>query len=96
MASTRGIVMLFAALATFVHGHAAMVQIKGANGVIGQGMGIIATTPRDGSTRNPFEQDTSIIRDRDINSGKAGVCGRTPAGGSNDVEAEVTSTSIVL
>lgn len=70
--------------------------------------GIIASTPRDGTTRRPFQQDTSIIRDREITSGKAGfviyhlqfvtralhfmpsVCGRTLAGGNNDVQSQLT------
>lgn len=37
---------------------------------------------------SPFEQDTSIIRDREIASGKTGACGRTKVAGSLDVAAE--------
>ncbi|KAJ6592333.1 hypothetical protein B0H19DRAFT_890137, partial [Mycena capillaripes] len=67
--------------------------VTGANGVQAAGFGIIASTPRDGTTRKPFQQDTSIIRDKDIASGKAGVCGRTLAGGSNDVAAQLAAAS---
>ncbi|KAJ7687873.1 hypothetical protein B0H17DRAFT_939051 [Mycena rosella] len=67
--------------------------VTGANGVQAAGFGIIASTPRDGSTRKPFEQDTSVIRDNEITSGKAGVCGRTAAGGSNDVAAQLAAAS---
>jgi hypothetical protein len=51
--------------------------------------GIIESTPRDGSRAKPFQQDTSVIRDREIASGKTGVCGRTSAGGNNDVAAQL-------
>jgi hypothetical protein len=34
-----------------------------------------------------------VIRDREISSGRTGVCGRTAAGGNNDVAAEVESAS---
>jgi hypothetical protein len=52
-------------------------------------LGIIASTPRDGSSPKPFEQDTSVIRNKDIASGKTGVCGKTAAGGNNDVAAQL-------
>lgn len=89
MFSSRQIVLIFAVLATFVHGHGALVSVTGANGVNGIGMGIDTSTPRTGTTRKPFQQDTSIIRDKEIASGTAGVCGRTLEGGSNDVATEV-------
>ncbi|GAA6032514.1 hypothetical protein JCM8097_004794 [Rhodosporidiobolus ruineniae] len=70
-------------------GHGLLAEIKGANGVTGAGFGVDASTPRDGSAAVPFEQDTSIIRDREIASGKAGACGRTKEAGSLDVAAEM-------
>ncbi|KAJ7231658.1 hypothetical protein C8J57DRAFT_1384712 [Mycena rebaudengoi] len=42
--------------------------------------------------KNPFQQDTSIIRDKEIQSGRAGVCGRTPAGGNNDVATQLEAS----
>ena len=89
MRSVQALVTLFAALATSVHGHGAMVAVTGANGITAIGMGIDTSTPRDGTRRNPFQQDTSIIRDNEIASGEAGPCGRTLAGGVNDVAASV-------
>jgi hypothetical protein len=86
----RSLVILLAALASEVYGHGAMVAITGANGVTAIGMGIDTSTPRDGTRRRPFQQDTSIIRDREIESGRAGACGRTLEGGNNDVAAGVT------
>ncbi|KAF7351991.1 GEgh 16 [Mycena venus] len=76
-----------------VQAHGTITGVTGANGVQAAGFGIIASTPRDGTTRKPFQQDTSIIRDKEIASGKAGVCGRTNAGGNNDVAAQLAAAS---
>ncbi|KAJ7304556.1 hypothetical protein DFH08DRAFT_721746, partial [Mycena albidolilacea] len=67
--------------------------VTGANGVQAAGFGIIATTPRTGSSPKPFEQDTSVIRDKEISSGKTGACGRTAAGGNNDVASQLAAAS---
>ncbi|KAJ7232260.1 hypothetical protein C8J57DRAFT_1383932 [Mycena rebaudengoi] len=72
--------------------HSTITGVAGANGVKAAGFGIIASTPRDGSKKNPFQQDTSIIRDKEIQSGRAGVCGRTPAGGNNDVATQLQAS----
>ncbi|GAA95807.1 uncharacterized protein L969DRAFT_87852 [Mixia osmundae IAM 14324] len=71
------------ALASVALGHGALVAVQGENGVTGKGIGIVDSTPRDGTRRDPFQADTSIIRDREITAGTAGVCGRTLAGGNN-------------
>ncbi|KAJ6473326.1 hypothetical protein DFH09DRAFT_1380280 [Mycena vulgaris] len=63
------------------HAHGTITGVTGANGVQAAGFGIIASTPRNGATPKPFEQDTSVIRDKEIASGKTGACGRTAAGG---------------
>ncbi|EIM90688.1 uncharacterized protein STEHIDRAFT_90522 [Stereum hirsutum FP-91666 SS1] len=73
--------------------HGTITAIAGANGVNSQGFGVISSTPRDGSTPKPFEQDTSIIRDNEIDSGKADVCGRTKAGGNNDVATQLAAAA---
>jgi len=69
--------------------HGVITAVRGANGVTGGSFGMVESTPRDGSGANPFQTDTSIIRDREIASGKVGGCGRTPAGGPNDMAAEM-------
>jgi len=76
-----------------VQAHGTITGVTGANGVQAAGFGIIASTPRDGSTPVPFEQDTSVIRNVEIDSGKTGVCGRTKAGGNNDVAAQLAAAS---
>ncbi|EJC99890.1 uncharacterized protein FOMMEDRAFT_93383 [Fomitiporia mediterranea MF3/22] len=79
------------ALALHAHAHGVLTAVTGANGVSGQGFGVIASTPRDGTKRNPFQQDTSIIRDKEIQNGDAGACGRTLAGGNNDVASQLSA-----
>ncbi|KAF8751606.1 hypothetical protein RHS01_08533 [Rhizoctonia solani] len=86
-------VLLVLAAISSVNAHGAMVAVTGSNGVTGQGFGIVETTPRDGTRRQPFQTDTSIIRDREIASGDAGPCGRTLAGGVNDMAAQMEAAS---
>ncbi|KAF9494224.1 hypothetical protein BDN71DRAFT_1393557 [Pleurotus eryngii] len=81
------------AVALHVSAHGVITAVTGANGVTGAGFGVDASTPRDGSRRNPFQQDSSIIRDKEITSGKADVCGRTLAGGVNDVQTMLAAAS---
>jgi len=78
-------------LSCSANAHGVLTAISGANGVTAQGFGVIASTPRTGSTPNPFEQDTSVIRQNEIQSGKTGVCGRTKAGGDNDVTTQLNA-----
>ncbi|KAJ7042415.1 hypothetical protein C8F04DRAFT_1207932 [Mycena alexandri] len=76
-----------------VQAHGTITGVTGANGVQAAGFGIIATTPRNGGLPKPFEQDTSVIRNQAIASGKTGVCGSTAAGGNNDVAAQLAAAS---
>lgn len=75
-----------------VAGHGALTTITGANGITAAGFGIDPSTPRDGSSPNPFEQDTSVIRNNEIQSGKTDVCGRTKIGGNNDVATQLAGS----
>ncbi|KAJ7207898.1 hypothetical protein GGX14DRAFT_365955 [Mycena pura] len=75
------------------HAHGTITAVTGANGVNGAGFGIIASTPRNGALPIPFEQDTSVIRDKAIQSGQTGVCGKTAAGGNNDVASQLAAAS---
>jgi len=89
--------LVFAAISTSaflnVHAHGTITGVTGANGVQAAGFGIIASTPRNGALPVPFEQDTSVIRDAEIATGKTGVCGSTKAGGNNDVAAQLAAAS---
>ncbi|CAE6435069.1 unnamed protein product [Rhizoctonia solani] len=84
--------LLFTAVSS-VSAHGALVAVTGTNGVDGQGFGVVDSTPRDGTRRNPFQTDTSIIRDKEIASGDAGACGRTLAGGVNDMAAQMEAAA---
>ncbi|KAF8588626.1 hypothetical protein K439DRAFT_572967 [Ramaria rubella] len=92
---TRSFVLSIVLLSTFNHvsAHGTITSVTGANGVQSAGFGIIADTPRNGGLPVPFEQDTSVIRDNEIASGKTGVCGSTKAGGNNDVSAQLAAAS---
>ncbi|KAF7320122.1 putative gEgh 16 [Mycena kentingensis (nom. inval.)] len=87
------IAFLAIALCSTVHAHGTITAVQGANGVQAAGFGVLADTPRDGTRRRPFQQDTSIIRDREIERGDAGACGRTLAGGNNDVATQLAAAS---
>ncbi|KAI9188199.1 hypothetical protein H9P43_002596 [Blastocladiella emersonii ATCC 22665] len=71
---------------TSVHAHGAIVGAKGLNNIQGKAIGVLDNTPRTGTRANPFQRDSSIIRDRDIRSGRSGPCGRTIAGGNNNIQ----------
>lgn len=52
---------IFFVFVTSVAAHGAMVRVVGNADPrsVGQGMGIVPETPRDGTRRNPFQSDTS-------------------------------------
>jgi hypothetical protein len=60
--STSVVLGLFASLFSTVHGHGTMVAIQGANGVTAAGMGIIASTPRNGALPVPFEVSVWLVQ----------------------------------
>jgi Egh16-like virulence factor len=53
--------------------------------VTGQPFGVDPTTPRDGSTPNPFERDTTIFK-----RGAPSGCGKTKQSGALDCTQEAT------
>jgi len=60
------------ALSNLVAGHGAIVGATGDAGGQGSAIGIDASTPRDGSRRNPFQQDSTRFR-----GDAADSCGET-------------------
>jgi hypothetical protein len=110
---TRAICL--SALASLAAAHGAITAVKGANGLMGVGMGIDPSTPRNGVTAKPYQvctptspyysppltvpilqQDTSIIRDFEIMTGKVGPCGRTKQKGAIDIAAEMEGEQSIL
>ncbi|KAF2839919.1 hypothetical protein M501DRAFT_1016003 [Patellaria atrata CBS 101060] len=63
-------------------GHGAIVAATGDQGGDGTAIGIDASTPRDGTRRRPFQQDTTRFQ-----GDQADACGETLGGGDNDVES---------
>jgi hypothetical protein len=83
MPSTRSLLALtLLAAARLVAGHGAIVSATGDAGGAGSALGIDPSTPRDGTTRNPFQQDTTRFK-----GASAKTVGETLAGGDNDLEA---------
>ncbi|KAI9190289.1 hypothetical protein H9P43_001730 [Blastocladiella emersonii ATCC 22665] len=83
--ATTVLLALLATAATSVNAHGAIVGAQGIAGPQGKALGVLESVPRTGTGRNPFQTDTSIIRDGEIRSGRSGPCGRTIAGGNNDM-----------
>ncbi|KAL2177785.1 uncharacterized protein P884DRAFT_292002 [Thermothelomyces heterothallicus CBS 202.75] len=74
--------LLVSLFATGSSAHGVVTLIKGANGVDMPGLSVVDGTPRDCSTNRCGSQaDTSIIRDREISSGRVGPLGRTQGSG---------------
>ena len=65
------IVAMFAA-ATLVAGHGAIVKAVGDQGGAGSAIGVDPNTPRDGTKRNPFQQDSTRFK-----GDNAATCGQT-------------------
>ncbi|KAF2502769.1 hypothetical protein BU16DRAFT_554808 [Lophium mytilinum] len=72
-------------------GHGAIIKAVGDAGGNGTALGIDASTPRDGTRRNPFQQDTTRFQ-----GDAEEACGETLGAGDNDPEtgtAQVLATS---
>ncbi|KAJ9616384.1 1,3-beta-glucanosyltransferase gas1 [Cladophialophora chaetospira] len=76
------------AAAELVAGHGAIIAATGDAGGQGSALGIDPDTPRDGTRRRPFQQDTTRFQ-----GNAADTVGETLAGGDNDIE---TGTAAVL
>jgi len=72
------------AITQLVAGHGAIIKAVGDAGGQGSAIGIDPNTPRDGSRRNPFQQDSTRFK----GDNKA-ACGETLGGGDNDLETGV-------
>lgn len=66
-------------------GHGKIVAVVGNNGINATAFGIDVNIPLNGTRKNPFQFDTTIIRDREVASGKTEFCGRTTKGGNNNI-----------
>jgi len=72
----------FIAAAQLVAGHGAIIKAVGDKGGAGSAIGVDPNTPRDGTKRNPFQQDSTRFK-----GDNAATCGQTLGGGENDITA---------
>ncbi|UPX17417.1 uncharacterized protein EKO05_0007773 [Ascochyta rabiei] len=81
---TKSSVVAFSLLAssTLVAGHGAIIKATGDAGGAGSAIGVDPNTPRDGTNRNPFQQDSTRFR-----GDAAATCGETLGAGANDIQA---------
>ncbi|CAK5281302.1 unnamed protein product [Mycena citricolor] len=75
-----------ASLAAGVRGHAVISAVLGANGVQTLGMGVTNTVPRTGTTEQPFQLDTPVLKNL-----KDDPCGATLLAGSVNIPAAMTA-----
>ncbi|KAM3533382.1 hypothetical protein MY4038_003389 [Beauveria bassiana] len=68
--------------ARLVSGHAAITSAVGDAGGKGMALGIVTSTPRDGTRRNPFQQDATRFR-----GASADTLGETVGQGANNLES---------
>lgn len=76
------------AVAELVAGHGAIIAATGDAGGQGSALGIDPSTPRDGTRRRPFQQDTTRFQ-----GDAAETFGETLEGGDNDPE---TGTAAIM
>jgi len=67
---------------SLVAAHGAIISATGDAGGTGMALGIDTSTPRDGTRRNPFQQDSTRFR-----GDQADTFGETLGGGNNQLEA---------
>jgi len=81
---TKSSIVAFSLMAssTLVAGHGAIIKAVGDAGGAGSAIGVDPTTPRDGTNRNPFQQDSTRFR-----GDAAATCGETLGAGDNDIQA---------
>lgn len=78
-------------LAGYASAHGVVTKVVGANGVEMPGLSVADGTPRNCSSNGCGSQaDTSIIRDKDIQSGATGPLGKTQGGGNVDAATMIS------
>lgn len=70
------------ALIPLVAGHGAIIKATAPGGGTGMALGVNSATPRDGTRRDPFQQDSTRFK-----GDNAATVGQTLGGGENDLEA---------
>ncbi|KAH8596843.1 hypothetical protein B0O99DRAFT_95010 [Bisporella sp. PMI_857] len=86
MLFSASVLLFLTASSPLVAGHGAIIKAVGDAGGQGQALGVDDATPRDGSRRNPFQQDSTRFR-----NAAADTCGETLGGGTNDPATQVAA-----
>lgn len=76
------ILLTLVATANLAAGHGAIIAATGDAGGNGMALGVDTSTPRDGTRRNPFQQDSTRFR-----GDAAETFGETLGGGDNQLDA---------
>jgi hypothetical protein len=79
---TSTLLLAILAASRTVYGHGAIIQATGDQGGSGMGLGVDPSTPRDGTGRRPFQQDSTRFR-----GDAAETFGETLGQGDNEPEA---------
>ncbi|KAI0129130.1 hypothetical protein BJ170DRAFT_361044 [Xylariales sp. AK1849] len=86
------LILVATGLVASVSAHGVVTKVVGANGVEMPGLSVADGTPRDCSSNGCGSQaDTSIIRDKEVSSGKTGPLGRTQGNGNVDAATMINS-----
>lgn len=89
MSSIKSILALsLIASANLVAGHGAIIKATGDAGGEGMALGVVTTTPRDGTKRDPFQQDSTRFK-----GDAADSVGETVGAGTNSIE---TGTKAIM
>ena len=76
------LLLTFLAFPSLISAHGAIIAATGNAGGTGMALGVDTSTPRDGTRRRPFQQDSTRFR-----GSSARTFGETLAGGDNQLEA---------
>ncbi|KAF3912822.1 hypothetical protein AA313_de0202111 [Arthrobotrys entomopaga] len=91
MQSKLILAVLLSTLASQVSSHGLIIAAVGdQGGPVGNALGVIKSTPRNGSTPKPFEQDTTVFSGQNSIAAAKG-CGATPKGGRNNIAEQVNA-----
>lgn len=82
VSQTSTLILAFLAASRTVYGHGAITSATGDAGGSGMALGIVPDTPRDGTRRDPFQQDTTRFQ-----GDAAETFGETLGQGDNDPES---------
>jgi hypothetical protein len=89
MSSFKAVVALgLISAAQLVAGHGAIIKAVGDAGGTGMALGVVTDTPRDGTKRDPFQQDSTRFK-----GDQAATFGETVGGGNNNLE---TGTKAIM